>query len=340
MIEKPSISICIVNYNGLTYLKACFDSIVKSNYPLNKLEVIMVDNASKDGSIDFVKKEYPWVKVIALDDNYGFSKANNFGGKRAIGKYIVFLNNDTVVSAEWLNGLVEVMEHDSAVGIAGSKLLLMDTPDKLNSAGAAITFNGVGYDIGYMDNDSSKYNVPGEHGCVCAAAMMVRKDQFLEAGGFDEDHFMYFEDVDLCWRYWLYGKKVVYVPSSVVYHKFGGTTGSYRHNPPRVFYGTRNALVNIVKNYEACNIPVPLLFSLGYHLLKTFYFLLRLDFKLAFLMIKAYYSFFKLLPQTLAKRKVIQKSRKMSDRDLVSRSLIVPLTESFKEAMRLIRSKE
>jgi hypothetical protein len=157
------------------------------------------------------------------------------------------------------------MEKDSEVGMVGSKILLLETPGKINSAGANITFNGSGYDIGFLDDDSEKYSLRGYRGCVCAAAMMVRRAEFLNFGGFDEDYFMYFEDVDLCWRYWLYGKKVVYVPSSIIYHAFGGTSGKCRHAPLRVFCGTRNSLFNIVKNYETHHIAFPLFFSFLHH---------------------------------------------------------------------------
>ena len=330
------ISLIIVNYNGLKYLKNCFDSITKNSYPLEKIEIIMVDNGSNDGSIGYVESNYQWVKILSLDKNYGFAEANNIGVKNAKGEYVVFLNNDIIVTPDWLSNLVEVMENDVEVGIAGSKILFIDMPGKINAAGGNITFFGAGYDIGFMDDDSEKYSVLSNRGCVCAAAMMVRREEFLDFGGFDGDYFMYLEDVDLCWRYWLYGKKVMYVPTSVVYHKFGGTTSKFRHAPFRVFYGTRNSLLNVIKNYETHNIPFPLFFSLFYHILKILYFMVRLKFNLALLMIKAYGSFLRLFPKVIAKRREIQKLRKINDRYLFNNSLIVSLFSSFREFLRLI----
>ncbi len=297
----------------------------------------MVDNASTDGSVDYVRTSYPWVRVLALDRNYGFAKANNLGSEAAKGEYIVFLNNDTVVTSLWLKELVGVMEKDENVGIAGSKILFLDEPEKINSAGANITFYGGGYDIGFLDNDSEKYNIAGSKGCVCAAAMIVRREEFLSFGGFDEDYFMYLEDTDLCWRYWLYGKRVEYIPDSVIYHKYGGTSGMYRHTPLRVFYGTRNSLFNIVKNYEAHNILFPMFFSFLYHTSKTLCFFLKLDFSLALSMIKAYYSFLRYLPKTIAKRKEIQINRKVSDRYLFNNSIIVSFYITFREFLRLLK---
>ena len=336
-MDFPVISICIVNYNGSKYLKACFDSIKKSEYPFERIETIMVDNASTDGSIDYVKTNYLWIKVLTLDRNYGFATANNIGVKNAQGKYIVFLNNDTVVTPDWLNELVGVMEKDNNIGVAGSKILFLDEPEKINSAGANITFYGGGYDIGFLDDDSEKYNIAGSRGCVCSAAMMVRREEFLSFGGFDEDYFMYSEDTDICWRYWLYGRKVEYIPDSVVYHKFSGTSGAYRHVPLKVFYITRNSLFNIVKNYEAHNILFPLFFSFFYHTLKAFSFLIRLKFSLALSMIKAYCSFLRYLPKTIVKRKEIQSNREIKDNYLFNNSIIVPFHITFKEFLRLLK---
>jgi len=205
----------------------------------------------------------------------------------------------------------------------------------VNSAGANIVFNGGGYDIGFMDDDSQKYNIPGPSGAVCAASMMVRKEEFLSLGGFDPLYFMYFEDVDLCWRYWLWGYKVLYVPQSVVYHRFGGTTGSERHNPLRVFYGTRNTMINILKNNERRNIFLPLCFNVLHHTAKFLGFILTLRLKGARAILMAYGSLLRHLPEVMRKRKIIQSGRKVTDRFLSENSLIVTLGAAAKEYLRL-----
>jgi len=326
-------SIIIVNYNGRFFLKDCLESIRSSE--ASQEEIIIVDNASTDGSADYIKKEFPHVKLIALDKNYGFALANNIGAEAAAGEYIVFLNNDTVVTPRWLKHLRDVFSSDPTVGAAGSKLLLYHRPERVNSAGANIIFNGGGYDIGFMDIDSDKYNAPGPRGGVCAAAMMVRKKEFLSLGGFDPMYFMYLEDVDLCWRYWLLGYRVLYVPTSIVYHRFGGTAGSDRHAPLRVFYGTRNSIFNIFKNYELKNIPFPFAFNIISHAGKFFALLISLQFRSAWTIPKVYCSFMRYLPQVMKKRKDIQSKRKVSDRYLFEHFLIVSLSATFKEYFRL-----
>lgn len=329
----PLVSIIIVNYNGKSFLRDCLESIKASE--ASDEEIIIVDNASSDGSLEYIKKEFPYVKLIALDKNYGFAMANNIGAEAAAGEYIVFLNNDTVVTPGWLNSLRDAFSSDPTVGAAGSKLLLYHMPERVNSAGTNIVFNGGGYDIGFMDIDSDKYNIPGPKGGVCAAAMMVRKNEFLSLGGFDSMYFMYFEDVDLCWRYWLSGYRVFYVPTSIVYHRFGGTAGSDIHTPLRSFYGTRNSIFNILKNYELKNIPFPLVFNLIYHTGKFFGFLISLRFRSSWKIPQAYWSLIRYLPQVMKKRKNIQSKRKVTDQYLFEHSLIVSLSAAFKEYFRL-----
>ncbi len=326
-------SIIIVNYNGKHFLKDCLESI-KASEASNE-EIIIVDNASTDGSRDFLRREFPSVKLVELDRNYGFAEANNRGANAASGRLLVFLNNDTVVTSGWFKSLVETLSSDPATGAVGSKLLLYDQRGKVNSAGASIVFTGGGYDVGFMDIDSGKYNIPGPRGAVCAASMMVRKDEFLALGGFDPLYFMYFEDIDLCWRYWLFGYKVMYEPNSVVYHKFGGTSGKSRHTPLRVFYGTRNSIFNILKNDELHNVCAPFFFNVLHHTGKFAFFMATLRLKSALAIVRAYASLARHLPQVLRKRKDIQEKRKVADRYLFKNSLIVSFTSAVREFVRL-----
>lgn len=336
--QAIKVSIVITNYNGLAFLRECVEAVTSMSCSSWYVELIVVDNASTDGSSAYVRREYPQVTLITLDDNYGFAKANNIGVQQARGEYVVFLNNDTLVTPGWLEEMVRVMKEDMNIGVAGSKLLLMDAPVKINSAGGTITLTGGGYDLGFMDVDDARYNISSSRGYVCGASMIVRREEFLGFGGFDEDYFMYFEDVDLCWRYWLYGKTVAYVPASVVYHKFGGTGGSLRHGSLRVFCGTRNSLLNMTKNYEVCTLLFAFPLTLLYHLVKIFYFVVSLQDEAARAMIKGYRSFFRLLPKTLAKRRAVQARRRIPDRTLFDRSLINSLSSTFREFFRLLRA--
>jgi hypothetical protein len=331
--KRVTVSIIIVNYNGERIIGRCLESLRGSES--EKAETLVVDNASNDRSYDFISRGFPEVKFVSLERNFGFSTANNIGAEAARGEYLVFLNSDTVVTPGWLGPLLEVLRLDPATGVVGSKLMLADRPGRVNSAGVGILWNGGGYDIGFMDLDSEKYNMPGPRGGVCAAAMMVRKEEFLSLGGFDPSYFMYFEDVDLCWRYWLSGFRVLYVPASVVYHLYGGSSGADRHGAFRVFYGTRNALMNGFKNLEARNIPVFLCLNLAHHTLKFLGFLLSFRIRKATSIVRGYGSFVKHLPQLLRKRRDIQGRRRISDRYLVRNALLTGFRASAREYYRL-----
>jgi GT2 family glycosyltransferase len=333
--DRLSVSIVIVNYNGWTYLRDCLGALGASD--ASGAECIVVDNASTDGSVENVRENFPRVKIVRLERNHGFARANNMGAEAARGKFLVFLNNDTVVTPDWLSPLLEAMTAEKGVGAAGSKLLLHGMPGKVNSAGADITINGSGYDIGFMDDDSEKYNVQGPKGAVCAAAMMVRREEFLSIGGFDPVYFMYFEDVDLCWRYWLFGYRVLYVPWSVVLHRFGSSTGTDLRSPFRVFYGTRNTLFNTLKNYETRNLLRALCLNLVVHAVTFFIHLISLRGLSAFAICRAYGSVIRHLPAVMRARKDIQSKRTVSDKWLFENSLVVSLKAAFRENLRLRR---
>lgn len=332
-MEMILASIIIVNYNGKLFLKECIDAIKCTE--ASDAELIVVDNASIDGSCNYIREKFPYVRLIALEKNFGFAEANNIGAKYAVGDYLIFLNNDTVVTNGWFNALSKSLLYDPKIGVVGSKVLLYNVPGKINSAGADITFNGGGYDVGFMDNDGKKYSKSCMKGAVCAASMMVRKKEFLYLGGFDPLYFMYFEDVDLCWQYWLSGFKVVYVPDSIVYHRFGGTAGSDRNNPRRVFWGTRNSIFNVLKNYEWRNVFFPLLFNLFFHFGKFILFLFTFKIDVALSILKAYGSCLKNLTKIFKHRKTIQQRRKMPDKYLLDNSVIVTSSKVIKEFFRL-----
>ncbi len=337
MSDPPKISVLVLNYNGKKYLKECFESLLASE--ARDYEILFLDNQSEDGSCEYMKREFPEIRIVSLDQNYGFAMGNNLGVEEVLGEYIVFLNNDTKVEKGWLKALHEVMTRDPGVGVVGSKLLFYDHPEKVNSAGGNIVFNGQGYDIGFLNDDREEYNVQEDKGAVCGASMMVKKQTFIDLGGFDPSYFLYFEDIDLCWRYWLIGYRVVYVPESVVYHKFGGTSGGAKENPFRLFYGTRNSMLNVLKNYQLTYLLIPMVFNLIYHTLQLVAFAFRFKYQSMWSIIKAYGSVIYLLPTMARNRRFVQKMRKVSDRKLFKQKVIVSLKEAIREWIRLYKTR-
>jgi len=217
---NPKISVIIVNWNGKHYLDTCLSSVLSQTY--NNFEIIMVDNASSDGSIEYVQKKYPSVKTIQTNENLGFAKGCNVGMRASNADYIVALSNDTRVEPNWLKELVKVAESDDKIGICGSKLLLMDTPDIYNSAGFFIIWNAFIYDRA-PGKKVGKYEKLEQVDGVCAASALYRKKMLDEIGLLDERFFFGHDDVDLSWRAKNAGWKAMYVPSSVCYHKMLGS---------------------------------------------------------------------------------------------------------------------
>lgn len=334
----PFVSIIVVNYNGKHFLGECFISLGNLEYPRDKCEVILVDNASTDGSSQYVRENFPWVNILQLDKNYGFCRPNNDGVKIANGEYVVFLNNDTTVTKEWLFELVKGALSEEQIASCASKMLYYDRRNVINTAGGKITIIGGGFYKGYGDKDNPEYSKPEYTGFGCGAGVLVKKELFQYVGGFDEDYFASCEENDLGWKLWLYGYKVLYVPTAVMYHKESGTFGSRStFESIKVYFITRNRLYNIIKNLEAKNVIRALFISLGFNLYRSLRYLVKGNFASIKSIATAHLDFVKNLRKMLAKRRVVQNNRKLSDKQLYELGVIATLKESISEERRLSR---
>jgi len=332
----PLVSIIVVNYNGKHFLEECFSSLKNLDYPRDRFEVILVDNASADGSVEYTRERLPWVRILQLDKNYGFCKPNNEGAKIARGEYIVLLNNDTVVTEEWLSELIKGVLADDKVICCASKMLYYDRKDLINTAGGKITIIGGGFYRGYGDKDGPKYDKFEYTGFGCGAGVLVKRDFFQNIGGFDEDYFASCEEHDLGWKSWLYGYKVLYVPTAVMYHKESATFGTKSSfQPIKVYFVTRNRLYNLIKNLEARNVMKALFISFAFNLYRSIKYMAQGNFASVKSIAKAYVDFTKDLKKVLAKRKVTQKNRKLSDGELYRLGVIATIKESILEERRL-----
>jgi len=192
------IPIIVLNYNGIKFLRECIDSLKEQTYP--DYRIIVVDNASNDGSVDFLKKRYHDVGIIVNKTNYGFASGYNRVIKQLDSKYVALLNNDVIADRKWLNSLVDCFQSYNDVFACGSRILLQSPKGRINHAGAKVSILGGGWDEGYLESDVAKETQPYPTASACGAAMMLDRQVFLELGGFDDDFFAYFEDVDLCYR--------------------------------------------------------------------------------------------------------------------------------------------
>ena len=331
-MELPKVAVLVLNFNGKRYLENCFSSLRSQSYP--RYDVYLVDNASSDDSIEYVRRNFPFVKVIALDKNYGFAEAYNKAIQAVDYRYIALLNNDTRVDFDWLRELVKAILIDDGIVACGSKILLERDTKRLNHAGGKLTPLGGGFDIGLLEEDSDLYSRMRYVGCVCGASMLIKRDAFSMIGGFDPDFFAYFEDVDFCWRAWLYGLKILYVPSSVVYHRFGGTWDS-KISPKRMFLGERNRLLTAFKNLNRSNLVKALAISIFFNAARIISLLRAGRYESAVSILLGDRWVVKNLRAVLCKRGTVQSRRVLSDEFLVERDLIASLWGGFSEFQRL-----
>lgn len=321
----------VLNHNGRQHLGRCFDSLDDQSY--SDCELYLVDNNSTDGSIEYVKNRFPRVRIIAFEKNYGFAEAYNKAIRLVDSEYVGILNNDTETDRNWLAELVKSITSDPRIAACGSKILLFSKRDILNHAGGMLTIIGGGYDIDYMLRDSEYSSHPRPVGYVCGASMIVRRRTFLKIGGFDDDFFSYAEDVDFCWRAWLYGYRVVYVPSSVVYHKFGGTAGS-RSSPFRIFMAERNRNLTAVKNLQGQSLFKAFILAPFYTLARMVGLLARGNCHGALALILGNLRFLQVLRENWIKRSIVQSKRVVSDHYLKSNHLVAPFSNSLLEFLR------
>ena len=206
---NPLVSIIILNYNGKTLLKMFLPFIYELDYP--NYEIIVVDNASHDDSISFLTENFPDVKIVKNCQNLGYGAGNHQGVINANGEFFWFLNTDIEVKKDSLLELMTFMKNRNDVGISCPAIYFYHDRNKLQCAG--INFNKFGYLRGVQKLDNSK--LPLEVSYASGAALLIRKNVYFEIGGFDEDIFMYGDDIDLSFRCWLKGFKVFAVPLSM-----------------------------------------------------------------------------------------------------------------------------
>ena len=313
--NQPSVSIIIVNYNGRDLLQSCLASIYAQSF--HSIEVIVVDNGSLDGTVEYVRENFPRTLLVPLPENRGFAGANNEGLRHATGDYILLLNNDTVVDKDCIASLFAAMQEDPACGICAVKMLAAGT-DLIDSAGDGFSSNLKGFKRG-EGKPAHFYNESGYVFGACAGAAMYRKKMIEEIGFLDGDFFLIYEDTDLNLRAQLAGWKVRYVPSARVHHKVRSTIGHM--SDAAVFYAIRNSELVRIKN-----IPLGIFarcfpsYAVAMLLEIIFFGIVYRKFKLY---CKAKLDAVKLLPKMLKKRRAILGKKKVSNAYLYG--LITPI---------------
>ncbi len=239
------VSVIIPNWNGERHLPECLESLRAQSYP--RQEVIVVDNHSTDGSVALLKNDYPEVRLLELAENRGLTGGVNAGAKVAQGEILALLNSDALADPDWVAVLADGLGRNPGAGWVASKMRLYDRPSIINSAGDTFGLNGIPGSRGVWEQDQGQYDREEWVFGGCGGAVAYRRDMWETLGGFDEDFFMYCEDVDLNWRAQLAGYRCLYIPQAVVYHKLGATAGGTIAS----YYSGRNTIWVLAKDLPA-----------------------------------------------------------------------------------------
>lgn len=262
----PQISVIIVNWNGCHHLPACLDSLAAQSF--RDFEVILVDNGSTDGSVELVRERYPWVRLVELPVNSGFATGNNRGLEHARGDYLVTLNNDTMVAADWLEMLAGAAAAYPRAGMVGSRICSCEDPDIIDSIGVAICRDGMSRGRFRRRRWSSLRLGEIEQVLLPSACAALYKRAMLdETGFFDDDFFAYAEDSDLGLRGRLAGWDAIVATRAVVYHKYSQTSGGF--SPFKVHLVERNHYWLAVKTFPLTHL-LALPFFTGLRYLEQF----------------------------------------------------------------------
>lgn len=321
---KVKVSVIIPTWNGLPLLKICLPSLKKQTY--KNIEIIIIDNGSTDGSVNFVKQKFPEVNIITLKKNYGFSKAVNFGIKRSKGRYVFLLNNDTKIDKDCLMHLIGCIKKYNVEFVTG-KFMYLNKKDTLELTGHSFVIDSVGHLYSTADGkkDAKKYNFPGFTFLASGGGSLYLKSMFSKIGYLDESYFLYYEDADLSLRAQLAGFKGWYEPKAKIYHV---RMASARKQKQLNYFIFRNMTMTIIKDF-----PISIILR-DFNLLKII--LVHLN-TIRFLAIKGYlwqalkadWYILTHLRDLLKKRKKIQSMKKVSDdyiySNIVKKRIKIPL---------------
>jgi GT2 family glycosyltransferase len=304
-------SIIIPNWNGAHHLPDCLDSLERQSY--SRFEVILVDNGSTDASLALLARDYARVRVIALGENRGFAPACNIGMRAARGEVVILLNNDTEVDPRWLETVIDAFTRHPRVGAVASKMLLFDRRTHLHTAGDFYRLDGVPGNRGVWQQDGEPFNKEAFVFSACGGSAAYRRAMLDDVGLLDEAFYFSCEDVDLGWRAQLAGWPCVYAPHAVVYHKVSATGAGVINS----YYDGRNFIYLIVKDY-----PWSLLRHHWREVLRAQWRITRDALRAwrgtaARARLKGQLAGLWGLPRMLRARRVVQRTRRASDTDLL-----------------------
>lgn len=307
---NPSVAVVILNWNGKAFLKQFLPKILLSEY--DNLQVIVGDNASTDDSVEFLEVNFPTVKIIKNDLNYGFAGGYNKVLERVEADYFILLNSDVDVTPNWIKPVIDLMESDAQIAAAQPKIKWHGNKNQFEYAGAAGGYLDIyaypfcrGRLFNVYEFDSGQYNEQKEIFWASGAAFFIKSKYWKAAGGLDADLFAHMEEIDLCWRLKNMGYKIMYCPDSEVYHVGGGTLQT--ENPFKTYLNFRNNLIIMQKNLPAGDAFFRIIIRMWIDFIAWWHFLLSGKPKFTMAVSKGHWHFLKALATTSKKRTAVQK---------------------------------
>jgi hypothetical protein len=256
---KPKVSIIILNWNGFDDTKECLESLKKVDYP--NYEIMVIDNGSRDGSADKIRKEFPYVKLILNSENLGFAEGNNVGIREALKSdpnYVLLLNNDVIVDRKFLTELVKGAEYDPKIGMASPKIYYYDKPNIIWFAGAQFDrYSGTSPHTGRQKEDRGQYDGTRKCDRLSGACMLIKRAVIEKIGYLNEDYFRAAEDTEYSIRARKSGYEILFIPSSIIWHKVSSATGG-EDSAQNIYYSNRNTMY-LINEYYKYTLPLVLI---------------------------------------------------------------------------------
>ncbi|MDR0438326.1 MAG: glycosyltransferase family 2 protein [Bacteroidales bacterium] len=300
------IAVVILNWNGKKFLEKFLPNVIE--HSADRAEVIVADNASTDDSVEFLKQNFPHIRLIQNAENGGFSKGYNDALNHVEADYFVLLNSDIEVTANWIQPVIDLMESDPNIVVCQPKIRSYDEREKFEYAGAAGGFiDRFGYPFcrgrifETIETDHGQYDDVREVFWATGAAMFVKAPIYKEFGGLDEDFFAHMEEIDFCWRVKNAGYKVMYCPNSMIYHVGGGTLP--KSSSRKTYLNFRNNLSLLYKNLYPSERFFVLFVRFFLDQIAAAKFLFEGNFKDSFMVLRGYAHFVRRFPQIRKKRK-------------------------------------
>jgi hypothetical protein len=307
-MQSSKVAVVILNFNGKKLLQRFLPAVIQHS---TNATIYLADNASVDDSISYLKESHPEIRIIELQENYGFAKGYNEALKQVDADYFILLNSDVEVTPDWINPVINLMEADKIIAAAQPKILSYNAKDEFEYAGACGGFiDKYGYPFcrgrifNTLEKDSGQYNSAIEIFWATGACMFIRASVFNTLRGFDGFYFAHMEEIDLCWRIKNTGHKVMAAPQSVVYHVGGGTLDKL--SPRKTFLNFRNSLISLTKNNASGVLLLKIATRLILDGVAGTKFLFEGNAKHTWAIVRAHFSFYFNLKYILQKRKEIK----------------------------------